>query len=81
MAKGADLAEKQQSDKRAAKINADNTFSAVAKACIEKNRSDGKADATVTKREGFLGIVERPLPEPALVHEPRRRRTKMQGLT
>ena len=61
LAKGADPAEKKQSDKRAAKINAENTFSAVAKVYIEKNRSDGKADATVTKREWFLGIVERPL--------------------
>ncbi len=61
LAKGADPAEKKQSDKRAAKINAENTFSAVAKAYIEKNRSDGKADATVNKREWFLGIVERPL--------------------
>jgi integrase len=61
LAKGADPAEKKQADKRAAKINADNTFSAVAKSYIEKNRSDGKADATVTKREWFLGIVERPL--------------------
>jgi integrase len=61
LAKGADPAEKKQSDKRAAKINAENTFSAVAKAYIEKNRSDGKADATVIKREWFLGIVERPL--------------------
>ena len=61
LAKGADPAEKKQSDKRAAKINAENTFSAVAKVYIEKNRSDGKADATVNKREWFLGIVERPL--------------------
>ena len=60
LAEGADPAEKKQSDKRAAKINAENTFSAVAKAYIEKNRSDGKADATVSKREWFLGIVERP---------------------
>jgi Arm DNA-binding domain len=59
--KGADPAEKKQSDKRAAKINAENTFSAVAKAYIDKNRSDGKADATVTKREWFMGIVERAL--------------------
>lgn len=57
----ADPAEKKQSDKRAAKINVENTFSAVAKAYIDKNRNDGKADATVTKREWFLGIVERPL--------------------
>lgn len=61
LAKGADPAEKKQSDKRAAKINAENTFSAVAKAYIEKNRHDGKAEATVNKREWFLGIVERPL--------------------
>lgn len=61
LAKGADPAEKKQSDKRAAKINAANTFSSVAKAYIDKNRRDGKADATVTKREWFLGVVERPL--------------------
>jgi phage/plasmid primase-like uncharacterized protein len=42
LAKGIDPAEKKQSDKRAAKINAANSFSAVAKAYIEKNRRMAK---------------------------------------
>jgi hypothetical protein len=50
LAKGAAPADTKQSDKRAVKINAENTFSAITKAYIEKNCSDGKADATVTKR-------------------------------
>ncbi len=65
LARGVDPAEKKQSDKRAAKINAANSFSAVAKAYIEKNRRDGKAEATVIKREWFLGLVER-----AIGHRP-----------
>jgi integrase len=59
LAKGIDPAEKKQKDKRAARLNAENTFSAVAKAYIAKNRRDGKADATVRKREWFLSLVER----------------------
>ena len=42
LAKGADPAEKKQSDKRAAKINVENTFSAVAKAYLDKNRNDAQ---------------------------------------
>jgi integrase len=65
LAKGVDPAEKKQSDKRAAKINAANSFAVVAQAYIEKNRRDGKADATVIKREWFLKVVER-----AIGHRP-----------
>ena len=65
LAKGVDPAEKKQSDKRAAKINAANNFSVIAKAYIEKNRSDGKAEATVIKRQWFLGLVDR-----AIGHRP-----------
>ena len=65
LAKGVDPAEKKQSDKRAAKINAANSFSVIAKAYIEKNRSDGKAEATVIKRQWFLGLVDR-----AIGHRP-----------
>ena len=61
LAKGADPAEEKQSDKRAAKINAANTFRAIAKTFIAKSRHDGRISATVNKREWFLGIVERPL--------------------
>jgi integrase len=65
LAKGVDPAEKKQSDKRAAKINAANSFAVVAQAYIEKNRRDGKADATVIKREWFLKVVDR-----AIGHRP-----------
>lgn len=61
LAKGEDPAEKKQLDKRIARINADNTFASIARACIEKNKRDGKAAATVRKREWFLSLVEKPL--------------------
>jgi len=61
VANGVDPADKKRRDKRAAKVSASNTFSAVAKEYIAKNRRDGLADATVTKREWFLGLVERRL--------------------
>ena len=65
LAKGVDPAEKKQSDKRAAKINAANSFKAIAEVYIQKNRSDGKAEATVIKRQWFLGLVDR-----AIGHRP-----------
>jgi integrase len=61
LARGIDPAEKKRRDQRAAKVNAANTFGAVAKAYIEKNQRDGLADATVRKREWFLSLVERAL--------------------
>lgn len=65
LARGIDPAEKKRADKRAAKIKAENTFRSVAKAYIEKNRRDGKAEATIRKREWFLSLVDR-----ALGHRP-----------
>jgi len=59
LAQGIDPAAKKQLDKRAARLSAENTFCAIAKLYIAKNRRDGKADATVKKREWFLGLVER----------------------
>lgn len=59
LASGIDPAEKKRFDKRQARVDAENTFSAVAKLYIEKNRKDGKADATVRKREWFLSLVEK----------------------
>lgn len=59
LAKGIDPAAKKQRDKQVARFNAENTFSTVAKAYIEKNRRDGLADATVRKREWFLSLLER----------------------
>ena len=61
LAKGVDPAERRQADKRAARVNAANTFSAVAQAYIEKNRRDGKADATLIKREWFVRLVDKAL--------------------
>lgn len=61
LAKGVDPAEQKQRDKRAALISAANSFEAVAKAYIAKNRRDGLAEATVRKREWFLDIVRKRL--------------------
>lgn len=61
LAKGIDPAEKKRRDKHAAKVNAANSFSAVAKLYIEKNRREGLAEATIAKREWFLRLVEKAL--------------------
>lgn len=61
LAQGKDPADEKRREKQAKKIGAINTFGAVAKACIEKNRRDGLADATIRKREWFVSLVERPL--------------------
>jgi integrase len=61
IANGIDPAEQKQRDKRAAKISAANSFEAVAKAYIAKNKRDGLAEATVRKREWFLDIVRKRL--------------------
>lgn len=61
LAKGLDPAEQKQRDKRAALISAANSFEAVAKAYIAKNRRDGLTEATVRKREWFLDIVRKRL--------------------
>jgi integrase len=65
LAKGIDPADKKRRDKQAAKVSAANTFSAVAKAYIEKNARDGLAEATVRKREWFLSLLEK-----AIGHRP-----------
>jgi integrase len=61
LASGIDPAEKKRRDKHAAKVNAANTFSELAKAYIDKNRRDGLAEATVGKRKWFLRLVEKSL--------------------
>ena len=61
VALGIDPAEQKRRDAHAAKINAANTFEALAKAYIAKNVRDGLADATVRKREWFLAIVQKRL--------------------
>ena len=61
LAQGKDPADEKRREKQTAKIGAVNTFSAVARACIAKNRRDGLADATIRKREWFVGLVEKTL--------------------
>lgn len=61
VANGVDPADKKRRDKRAAKVSADNTFGAVAKDYIAKNRRDGLSEATVAKREWFVRLVQRSL--------------------
>lgn len=71
LAEGIDPAEQKQRDKRAAKVSAANSFEAVAKAYIAKNKRDGLADATVRKREWFLDLVRKRLgPRPIAEIEP-----------
>lgn len=61
LAQGKDPADEKRREKHAKKIGAVNTFSAVAKAYIEKNRRDGLAEATISKREWFVTLVEKAL--------------------
>src|SRR6478609_4659680 len=61
LARGIDPAEKKRRDKYTARINAANTFSAIAKVYIDRNRRDGLAEATVRKREWFLSLLEKTL--------------------
>jgi len=61
LAQGRDPADEKRRQRQARKIGAANTFSAVAKALIEKNKRDGLAEATVRKREWFLQLVQKTL--------------------
>lgn len=61
LANGVDPAERRRREKHMAKINAVNTFEAIAQSYIAKNRRDGLAEATISKREWFLKLVKRPL--------------------
>lgn len=61
LSEGIDPAEEKQQAKRAAQFDAENTFEAVAKAYIEKNKRDGLADATIRKREWLLSLVSKAL--------------------
>jgi integrase len=59
LAKGVDPAEQKRRDKHTAKINAGNTFSAVAEAFIGKNERDGLAANTIIKRRWFLKLLQK----------------------
>ncbi len=58
LAKGIDPAEQKRRDDRANKLNAANTFNAVALAYIEKCRREGRAAATITKHEWLLKLLD-----------------------
>ena len=67
-AHGIDPALKKQQDKRTSKTAATQTFAVVALKCIEKNRREGLAEATLVKRRWFLkllrpGLGNRPISE------------------
>ncbi len=64
-ADGVDPAEKKRRDKNTAMIGAVNTFGAIALKCIEKNKREGLAEATLVKRRWFLKLVT-----PALGNRP-----------
>ena len=61
VAEGIDPAEKKKRDKHAAKVSATNSFGAVARSYIDKCKREGRADATITKQEWLLKLVERTL--------------------
>lgn len=61
VAQGVDPAERKRHNKHVAKISAANSFSAVAKAYIDKRAREGSADTTTCRRNWLLQLVERPL--------------------
>lgn len=61
LAAGIDPATKKQSDKRASKVSAANTFTAVAEAYIAKNERDGLSPNTIVKRRWFMRLLQKSL--------------------
>jgi len=61
IAQGVDPAEQKRHDRHVAKISAANSFSAIAKAYIDKRAREGSADATTCRRNWLLQLVERQL--------------------
>lgn len=59
LASGIDPAEQKKRDRHAAKVSAFNSFAAVARSYIDKCKREGRADATVTKQEWLLKLVDR----------------------
>ncbi|HMP56949.1 MAG TPA: integrase arm-type DNA-binding domain-containing protein [Novosphingobium sp.] len=59
LAAGIDPAEKKRRDAHTARISAANSFEAVARACIDKCQREGRAEATITKQEWLLKLLER----------------------
>lgn len=59
LAKGIDPAEKKRRDIHTAKVSAANSFSSVAQSYIDKCKREGRAEATTTKQEWLLKLLER----------------------
>lgn len=65
VAAGKDPSRERQLSKLTAKVEAANTFGAVARELIEKRKAEGMADTTVSKTEWLLSLLE-----PSLNHRP-----------
>ena len=61
LASGVDPADKKKRDRHAAKVSATNSFAAVSRSYIAKCRREGRAEATTTKQEWLLNLLERKL--------------------
>ncbi|WP_068073894.1 tyrosine-type recombinase/integrase [Novosphingobium lentum] len=59
LAKGIDPADKKRKDLHTAKVSAANSFASVAQAYIDKCKREGRAEATTTKQEWLLKLVDR----------------------
>ncbi|MDR6512493.1 integrase [Novosphingobium capsulatum] len=59
LAAGIDPAEKKRRDAHTAKISAANSFQAAARAYIDKCKREGRAEATTTKQEWLLNLLDR----------------------
>ena len=59
MAQGVDPAEKKRRDIHIAKVSAANSFAAVARSYIDKCQREGRAEATITKQEWLLKLLDR----------------------
>ena len=59
LAAGVDPAEKKRRDAHTAKISAANSFQAAACAYIDKCKREGRAEATTTKQEWLLNLLDR----------------------
>lgn len=59
LASGVDPAEKKRREAYTAKVSAANSFEAVARTYIEKCKREGRAEATTTKQEWLLKLLDR----------------------
>ncbi len=71
LASGVDPAERKRRNRHAAKVSAANSFASVAQAYIDKCKREGRAEATTSKQEWLLKLLDRTLgPRPVAQIEP-----------